>query len=137
MTTSALDGFATTTDTTTRFAPSTNSLRALAALAGLVVGVVYLVAITYATPFIHLDDTLTFLPARLAVAGFVVAVLIAAFRAEVEPVLWSVGYVAGLAIAMAVGKVFFGDASFFAYLYTSGGAMIAFVAGVQWVDQNV
>ena len=136
MTTSVLDGFTTTPDTT-RFAPSTNSLRALTALAGLAVGAIYLVAITYATPFIHLDDSLTFLPARLAVAGFVVAVLIAALRTKVEPVLWSIGYIAGLAIAMAVGKVFFGDAQFFGSLYTCGGAMIAFVAFVQWVDQNL
>jgi hypothetical protein len=98
----------------------------------LVAGAVYAVVSTS----VPMNESFTYLPTRIAVVFLVMALAIAALRKQVEPALWGIGYVAGLAVIMAAGAYFYGDSHFLGYIYTGGAAIIAFVIGVQWLEDR-
>lgn len=117
-----------------RIAPSTSSLRALSALGALTLGVSYLIVTIYAPTALAPEATI--LAAKVGVAVCCVSVLVAAFATKLEPALWGIGYLLGLVVTMLLGQLVFHDAIFGGQLYMGGAAMIAFVAGVTWIDVN-
>jgi hypothetical protein len=111
-----------------------STLRSLAGLSAMWVGVIYLVVLVFAPFALGIGASV---PVQIGIGASCAGTLIGVFYNKIEPAIWSIGYLVALGAFMGLGQVTFGDATFGGGLWTGMAGIIAFVAAMQWLEDRL
>lgn len=116
--------------------PSDSGRRALVALGHFIALAVAMAAVSIATvgSILKLDSSFASQPMAFGAWAFAVLVAVGIVKDNFVHTVRGLGFVGGQAAAMAIGHYVLGDAVFFGWLYLGFAVVVAFVAGVVWLD---